>query len=186
MLNKLAKILLVSTSLAPILLTYWFTRQVNSYHESFNLMENLKLNWHNGILLLIITILLTLLCSIIISQAKKHLEIIPVEIREIKTCDNESLGFILVYLLPLAGEVTDSINLPVLIFIGVLFFFVVATSNAYHFNPLLSILGYHFYEVMLKSGVTYILISKRDLRNSKRIEKIGLLTEYMIIEKNEL
>lgn len=184
MLNKLTKILLVATSLAPILLTYWFISQVNSYNEALPFLDNLKCNWNIGIGLLIATIGLTFLCGLIISQAKKHLEIIPIEIAEIKTSDNEALGFVLVYLLPLAGQVTNSFNLPVLIFIGVLFFFIVATSNAYHFNPLLSILGYHFYEVQLKSGVTYIMVSKRDLRKSKKIEKIGLLTEYMIIDKS--
>ncbi len=184
MLNRLTKILLVATSLAPILLTYWFTGQVNSYNNSLSWLENLKCNWNIGISLLITTIILTSFCRLIIFQAKKHLEVIPIEIDEIKTSDNEALGFVLVYLLPLAGQVTNNFNLPVLIFIGALFFFIVATSNAYHFNPLLSILGYHFYEVKLKSGVTYIMISKRNLRKSKKIEKVGLLTEYMIIDKS--
>ena len=183
MINRSTKILLVLTSLAPILVTYWFVSQVNSYNAGLSLWQNCKQNWTNEIFLLLTTVFLTCLCAFLIYRARKDLESIPINIAEIKTADNESLAFILVYLLPLASQVTDKLNIPVLIFIGVLFFFTVSTTNAYHFNPLLSFLGYHFYEVKLDSGVTYILISKNNITNCKKIKAVGQITAYMIIEK---
>lgn len=184
MLSRITKILLVATSLAPILLTYWFIDQVNSYNHSINFFENVCCNYCHSIILLIITGILTGLCLFLMKKTKKDLESLPINVSEIKTADNESLAFILVYLLPLANQVTDQLNIAVLIFVGVLFFVTVSTSNAYHFNPLLSFLGYHFYEVKLESGVTYILISKDNITNCKKIKYVAQLTEYMIIDKN--
>jgi len=183
MINKFTKILLVLTSLAPILLTYWFVSQVQVYDDSINLLENIQCNYLVGFGLLITTVVLALVCAFLLIRSKKELELIPVSISEIKTADNESLAFILVYLLPLANQVSDKINVAVLIFVGILFFFTVSTSNAYHFNPLLSFLGYHFYEVKLENGVTYILLSKNNISDCKKIKTVSQLTEYMIIEK---
>ena len=183
MLSRITKILLVSTSLAPVLLTYWFINQVNSYNQSVGFIENLKCNYSNGIILLLLTLTLTCICVFLINKTKRDLESLPINVSEIKTADNESLAFILVYLLPLANQVTDKVNFAVLIFVGILFFVTVSTSNAYHFNPLLSFAGYHFYEVKLESGVTYILISKNNITNCKNIKYVAQLTEYMIIDK---
>lgn len=182
MINKFTKTLLVLTSLAPILITYWFVSQVEEYNASISFLENLMCNYTVGLGLLLTTLVLIALCYFLLTKTKRELEVIPVSISEIKTADNESLAFILVYLLPLASQVTDKINIAVLIFIGVLFFFTVSTSNAYHFNPLLSFLGYHFYEVKLENGVTYILISKNNISDCKKIKNVSQLTEYMIIE----
>ena len=74
---------------------------MNSYNNSLPWLENLKCNWNIGIGLLIATMILTFFCGLIIFQAKKNLETIPIEIDEIKTSDNEALGFVLLYLLPL-------------------------------------------------------------------------------------
>ena len=159
--------------------------QVVVYNGNASFFENAKSNYLAGWYYLVFAALLVLLFLLILKLAKTNLEVLPVEIDEIKTADNESLTFVLVYLLPLASQASGGFSIPVLIFVAALFFFIVMTSNSYHFNPLLNLCGYHFYEVKVSGGVTYILLSKKDITNSKSVKAVHLLTEYVIIEKSE-
>ena len=117
-------------------------------------------------------------------MAKSKLEVLKISIEEIKTADNETVSFIIVYLLPLANGITESFSIPILIFVGVFFFFIVLSTNSYHFNPLINLVSYHFYEAKVKGGITYILLSKKNVSTSKSIKEVYHLTEYMILEKN--
>jgi len=181
-LNRAVKTLLVATSLAPILLTYWFIEVVNAYQKELGIVENVKLYWDTGIVFLVSTVLLVILCLVIIRLARTRSETLPISIEEIKTADNESLGFILVYLLPLASGISEGFSVPILVFVAVLFFFIVMTSNSYHFNPLLNFFGFHFYEVKVSGGINYILLSRKNITNSKSINHAHQLTEYMLLE----
>jgi len=59
---------------------------------------------------------------------------------------------------------------------------VVATGYSYHFNPLLGLMGWHFYKVSTKEGVTYVLVTKRQLRNATETIEVGQLTEYIVLD----
>jgi hypothetical protein len=180
--NKLIKLFLVLTSLAPVMLTYWFVEQSNSYNKSKSFFENCITNYKVGYFYIITTLILVLFFWLIIYLSKNKLEKMPIIIEEIKSADNESISFILVYLLPLASKIENSINIPVLIFISVLFFIIVFTSNSYHFNPLLNFIGYHFYEVKVQGGVTYVLLTRDSINSSKNINSVSLISEYTILE----
>lgn len=169
MLSKLAKISLVSTSIAPIFLTLWFV----------NFSKNW--NWKEGFGYLLLAILLTLLCWILLYLSGKKLEKLKLEITSVKTTDNEMIGFILAYLLPLMDKSSVEIESRVM-FVVALLFLVVITSNSYHFNPLIGFLGYHFYEVTITGGISYVLISKKSIRNYKSIKNVVHISEYMIME----
>jgi len=173
MLNKIIKFLLVSTSLAPILLTLWFVE----FSKQWNIRDGI---WYIGI-----TIFLTILCLAIMRLSRNNLEKMPVQMQSISTSDKEILGFILVYLLPLINQSAFQVNTKILFFIMLLFFISVFTTNSYHFNPVLGFLGYHFYEVTINGGITYILITKKNLTNTKKIKQVVQLTEYMILEVEE-
>lgn len=170
MLSRLVKLFLVATSLAPIFFTLWFI----SLSKSWNLCD--------GISYLVITISLSAICWGFLSLSKKRLEIIPVSIKSIKTADKELVGFVLIYLLPLIKSDLH-VDSMTLIFVGVLFFFVVFTTNSYHFNPIIGFLGYHFYEVTIEGGVTYVLMSKRNISNCIDVNSVVQISEYMILEK---
>lgn len=182
--NKVIKLFLVLTSLAPVMLTYWFVEQSNKYNYANSFLENSIENYRVGSFYIISTIILVLLFWFILYLSKNKLEKLPVIIEEIKSADNESISFILVYLLPLASKIENSVNIPVLIFISVLFFIIVFTSNSYHFNPLLNFIGYHFYEVKVQGGVTYVLLTRDSINNSKNIKSVSLISEYTILENN--
>ena len=55
------------------------------------------------------------------------------------------------------------------------------TSNAYHTNPLLGLIGYHFYEITIED-VGYTLLSRRNLHNTKTIKTVVSLTDYMLLD----
>jgi len=170
MLNKAAKLTLVATSLAPICLTLWFLEFSKAW------------DWQAGWYYLLIAALLTVLCGTLVRLSGKKLEKLPVKIKAVKTVDKEIVGFLLVYLLPLINQTSNTISLPVLIFIAVIFFFIVQNSHAYHFNPLLGFFGYHFYEATLEGDITYVLITKQNIADCKSITQVVQLTEYMILE----
>lgn len=172
MLNKAAKLALVSTSLAPICLTLWFVEFSQNW------------DWQQGWGYLLTALVLSGLCFGLVWLSARKLESLPVKIKAVKTVDKEIVGFLLVYLLPLINQSQNTISLPVLVFIAVLFFFIVYNSHAYHFNPLLGFFGYHFYEVTIEGDITYVLITGQNITNCKNVSQVVQLTEYMILDAN--
>ena len=182
MLNKAAKLTLVATSLAPICLTLWFVEFSKVWDNKLTFLKNIATNWQVGWGYLAATVLMSLLCFLLVWLSGKNLEKLPVKIKAVKTVDKEIVGFLLVYLLPLINQSNNTISLPALIFIAVIFFFIVQNSHAYHFNPLLGFFGYHFYEATLEGDITYVLITKQNIADCKSINQVVQLTEYMILE----
>ncbi|SER54338.1 hypothetical protein [Salipaludibacillus aurantiacus] len=172
MLNKFVKVALVSTSFSPILLTYAFILWLEE--DSI-----LKFSIVIGL-----AALLVFLCLLIINFAKKKLEIINLPIQSIKTADGEVVGFLVAYLLPFTTIASEQINESILIFIMSLFFLIIWSTNSYHINPLLSVFGYHFYEVNTSNNISFLLITKRDLRDTTSITSTVQLTEYMVLDIN--
>ena len=168
MLRKLSKFLLVATAFAPVLFTYaalcLFDRQY-----SYSALLCASATW------------LLLFCLYVMRKVKLELSPKPVVIKSIKPADKELVGFILAYLLPLARG-SGFETLPVIIAL-VVFFVVVMTSNAYHTNPLLGLMGYHFYDVVI-ADVGYVLVTKRNLHNISTIKQVVTLTDYMLLDTN--
>jgi hypothetical protein len=172
MLNKAAKLALVSTSLAPICLTLWLVEFSKNW------------NWREGLGYLAVALMLSLLCSVLIRTAANKLEALPVKIKSIRTADKEIVGFLLVYLLPLIKQSPNAIQLPVLLFVAAIFFVIVYNAHVYHFNPLLGLFGYHFYEATIEGDITFVLITQQSITHCKNISKVVQLTEYMILDVN--
>lgn len=169
MLRFLPKLLLVATAFAPVMVTFaivfWFEGQ-----------RGLALGLIGGAGLAVFV------CVAVIKLAARQLAKNTVAIKSIKPADKEIVGFVLAYLLPLArGSQFDGVPMMVVL---VVFFLVVMTSNAYQVNPLLSLIGYHFYEVTIED-VGYTLISRRNLHNSKTIKSVVCLTDYMLLDVTE-
>lgn len=169
MLNWLAKLLLTSTAIAPVLLTYgWVAYQADKRWEA--------------IVLLGICIALVLVCLGMIGYSKKHLERVKFSAITVEAADRENMGFLLLYLLPLFTAQFTTLNWQVWIPAIFIFAAVVATGYSYHFNPLLGLMGWHFYKVSTKEGVTYVLITKKQLRNTTETIEVGQLTEYIVLD----
>ena len=166
MLRILPKVLLVATSFAPVMLT--------SAAVSFWKKETTT-----GFVLVATAFAAVGVCVLVMSAAARKLSRNPVTIKSIKPADKEIIGFVLAYLLPLARG-SQFENFPLIVVLAV-FFLVVMTSNAYHTNPLLGLLGYHFYEVTIDE-IGYILVSRRTLHNTRAIKEVVSLTDYMLLD----
>lgn len=169
MLNWLAKLLLTSTAIAPVLLTYaWVAYQANEIQQAQALLAG--------------CIVLCLICAWMLRYAKKNLERVAFAATSVEAADRENVGFLLLYLLPLFTSQFSALNWQIWVPSILIFAVVIATGYSYHFNPLLGLMGWHFYKVGTKEGITYILITKKQLRNAAEKVSVGQLTEYIVID----
>ncbi|SES04625.1 hypothetical protein SAMN04487958_10681 [Vreelandella subterranea] len=95
-------------------------------------------------------------------NAQKHL----FRIQEFERNDKEVLAFLLAYLLPFISSdgVISTGEWLVGAYVLAVIFLVIAHAGAFHFNPVMGLLGYHFYNVRNGDGVSHLLISKDELR----------------------
>jgi len=154
MLNTLARFLLVSTSLAPILGAV----AVNQFARDEP--------WTRWAWWLVAAVLLVALCWAMLRYAARHAQKHQFGIKEFERNDQEVLAFLLAYLLPFVSAENMSFTgewLTGAYILGIIFL-VIAHAGALHFNPVMGLLGYHFYAVRNQEGVSQLLISKTELR----------------------
>jgi len=169
MLSRFAKILFTSTAIAPVGLTYAWV----AYTEGDPSL---------ALTLSVICVLLVLIAFLLLAYAKKHLERSEFTPVTVEAADRENMVFLLLYLLPLFTAQFDALNWEVWVPAIVIFAAVIGTGFGYHFNPLLGLLGWHFYKVGTNEGVTYVLITKKQLRAAKKCLIVGQLTEYIVMD----
>lgn len=172
MLNTLAKWLLTSTAIAPVALTYaWVAYQAGSTQLA--------------LILGALCFALLMVCLGLLGYSRKTLERVSFTAKSVEAADSENVAFLLLYLLPLftgkINELTWQIWVPMIAIFAV----ITATSYSYHFNPLLGMLDWHFYKVESADGITYVLITKKQLRKAAEQIQVGQLTEYILIDLGE-
>lgn len=154
MLNTIARFLLVSTALAPVLGAV----AVNQAARGEPWMH-----WGSW---LVVALLLVFLCWAMLRFAAKNAQTQVFHIKAFERTDKEVLAFLLAYLLPFVSQ--DSVMIGGSWLVGAyvlgIIFLVIAHAGAFHFNPVMGLLGYHFYAVNNDDGVTQLLISKAELR----------------------
>lgn len=168
--NSFGKISFVLTSFSPVLLTLWFSQFSD------------KWCWQDGLIFLILAFGLAMFCLLIIHLIKKQGGPLPVKIKTVATSDKEVMAFLIIYLVPLINKSALDIKVPVLVFILLIMFISVLTTNTYHFNPVLGIFGYHFYEITTDDEIKYILITRKDLKNTKAVNSVKQISEYMLLD----
>lgn len=122
----------------------------------------------------------------IVSFRYGYRNIAPMTIRvtDVSTSDLWIMGYVCSYLLPLANMVIDEWNLFILVGISVIIGGVIPFINAAIPHPLLFFRGYHFYNLTTVNGISsYVLISKKKIRNKKDIKAVGRIFEFLLIEK---
>lgn len=109
---------------------------------------------------------------------------ICIRVTEVSANDIWILGYIISYLMPLVSIIIDEWNFVILAIIAILIGIVIPFMNSAMPHPLLAIKKYHFYELATENGISsYVLISKRKIRNKKEIKVVGRLFEFLLIEK---
>lgn len=165
MLNRLATFLLVSTSLAPVLGAV----AVNQLA--------LGRSWYGWAPWLIAAVLLALICWQMLKYSAKSIQKDTFKIKEFERNDKEVLAFLLAYLLPFLSSKDMAFTGEWITgaYIIAIIFWVIAHAGAFHFNPVMGLLGYHFYAVKDGHDVSYLLISRKQLsRTAVRIQAVRL------------
>ncbi len=133
---------------------------------------------------LAITVLLVVVCWLLLLYAAKNIERSEFKIKEFERSDKEVLAFLLTYLLPFlasdrlefSGEWITGAYILLVIFLSV------SHADAVHFNPVMGLLGYHFYSVKDGDGVPYLLISKDTLRRPDREITVVRLSNSIFLQ----
>ena len=107
-------------------------------------------------------LLLVFLCWGMLSYAATNAQKHQFRIDQFERSDQDIIAFLLAYLLPFIA--TDSIAFTKGWLVGAyilgLISLVIAHAGAFHFNPVMWLLGYHFYAVKDADGMPHVLISR--------------------------
>lgn len=169
MLGKLLRILLALTAIAPlsVSLAYVFASQGNVL-------------WSAGAVLC--CIVLGGVALLIIRLAGNRLEQLPIVVQKAKSADKEVIGFFVAYALPLVFRGPAAPDLEGWLVAAAMLLFVLWSTHAIQVNPVLGVMGYHFYEVEAKGGVTYLMITRRTISNVMSVSTVVQLSEYGILD----
>lgn len=177
MFNTFAKFLLVATSLSPILGAVAVSQFSNGR------------SWQSWAPWLTAAIMLAGLCLLLLQYASKNIQTSNFKVSEFEKNDKEVVAFLIAYLLPFISGESMSFDGQWLTgaYVLVIIFLVVAHADAFHFNPIMGLMGYHFYGVKTEDGVSQLLISKDELRRTdKNLTTVRLARNiYLHIKKNE-
>lgn len=124
-----------------------------------------------------IALLLVFLCWALLHYAAKNAQKQALLIKEFERNDKEILAFLLTYLLPFISKENMAFTGEWMtgMYILAMIFLVIVHAGAFHFNPVMGLLGYHFYAVKDGDGASSLLISKQELRRSgKEIQTVKL------------
>lgn len=172
MYSFVVKSLLVLTALTPIALVYAWVSISEDYY------------W-TAACLLIVSATLAGSCWVILKHAKNHIEKMEFKYTEVEPADQENISFILLYLSPLFLDKLQNLNFNVLVPSLVVYGALIATSYTFQYNPLISLMGWHFYKVTSSDGITYILLTTKKIRNIDQVQQVGQLTGYMLLDLSE-
>ena len=157
MLSAFAKLLLVSSSLAPILGAVAIINYSN---------QTPWLHWAGWVAA---ALLLVLLCWLMLIYAAKNAQQHSFTVVEFQRTDREVLAFLLAYLLPFVSAESGAFNKNWLVGTYILLTIVLVISHvgAFHFNPVMWLLRYHFYSVKDSDGISQVLISRTRFRQTR-------------------
>ncbi|MDF3982898.1 hypothetical protein P3W23_12950 [Luteibacter sp. PPL554] len=169
MLSTLARLLLALTALSPVVLT-WALADLG----------------RNGIALSqvsagAIAALFAAMCWLILRGSQRVLTQISFAATEVKAIDNEAIAFVLTYLVPLLSP-TDNTSYVALCLVFILLAFLLSFTHAFTFNPLLAVLGFHFYEVKSSANVTYLVLSRAKLTSPDSIKRVARLSNFLLLD----
>lgn len=171
MINTFQKWLWVGTSLSPILAAFGLTWYLK-YHDIYTLIICFGIFFASFFYILFF-----------ISICRIRLSAVRVELKEIKPNDRIIIGYAVSYILPFASIAFEQYNTIIVLAVSFLIAIIMILSNNSIPNPLLFLAGYHYYEASAENGIScYTLISKKKLRNNKKIQKIARLNEYLLLD----
>ena len=135
-------------------------------------------------IVMITSLFFILVFAISFKYGKNRVAPICIRVTNVSANDIWILGYIISYLLPLVSMVIEEWNFIILAIIAILVGILIPFMNSAMPHPLLVLKKYHFYQLATENGISsYVLISKRKIRNKKEIKVVGRLFEFLLIER---
>ena len=171
-LNRFAKLLLISTSLSPVL------GGVAVNQASLSKPMSAWLPW------LVAALLLVFVCWGLLRHAASAAQTHTLTIAQFEGNDKEVLAFLVAYLLPFvaAKDVLAEVHWLTGAYVFALILLVFTNARAYHFNPVMGLLGYHFYSIKNSEGASVLLISRLELRRTDAEVKTVRITHGIYLQ----
>lgn len=136
----------------------------------------------NALICIAIVVLSIWLTKRTITAIHSSSEKYKISLKKLKSTDLYMLKYIASYLLPiiLKGAGLDLKLIGITIAILALALYFLTTIDA---HPILSMLGYRFYEVHSDSGKVYVMIAKRKIRAVNGVNNVSRITEDFLVEE---
>lgn len=172
MANTIQKLLYFFSAIAPVCITFSVVLIIQGKGIVFPVM------------LIVASVIGVVLFIVSFRYGNKNIAPMTIRVTDVSTSDLWMLGYVFSYLLPLGNIVIDEWNLSILVGMSLIIGVVIPFINCAIPHPLLFFRGYHFYNLTTENGISsYILISKRKVRNKKEIKLVGRIFEFLLIEK---
>lgn len=195
MASFISKFLLTTTVTNPTFLSLGLIGVIKDSENYFlvwnDMLTNAKIptsfEWYSINISFVFMLICFIGIKIFLSQKeKKRKEGKTIKVQSYSNLSQNSADQIMSSIIPWLTIFADSLDFTVL-FVCVILqccFIAVASYNNTNYNLLCSIWGYRYYEVYTEEN-TYILISKRCIRNKNQIKKFVEVTDYMGLIINE-
>ena len=167
--NALSNLILTGAAIAPVLVVYGVVAAVECKSIA-------------AVILFLVAALLFLLGIGLLRFLRKRLERLSFSFSTVEAADRESIGLLVLYLLPLLRTSFSGLDIIILIPAAAIFAALALTGHSFHFNPLLNLAGWHFYKVNTPEGVTYALVTRKSLTRAAENITVGQLTAYTLID----
>lgn len=160
MLSRFAHLLLVATSLSPVLLIFGVAK--------------LGSDRVLGAVCVACALLLALVCHSVLWVASRRGELERVHVVRTKSLDKDAVLFVVTYALPLLVPEQRLGSYWALAVFVALVFVVLYSLQVAHVNPLLAMFGYHFFEISPASGETAMLVTRANpIGTTTRVVKLS-------------
>lgn len=184
MFSNFIKFLFILTAYSPIMLIVGIVDMYNCIDGGGSI--TFISSWNdlfNRINLIFLFPIFLLLCYVIIKIAFKKLTVRKIEVDSIDSVDVNLIPFLISYFLPCVELYKKDLIFTIAwIFLLMVIMFIYKQTHFY--NPILKIFGYRYYKINTKAKVSYTIISKEKLKNTKNITKYSQLTDYVILNQS--
>jgi hypothetical protein len=168
--TALAQLLLVLTCLAPIAAVYAAVLAGTAQHRGA------AWGWAGVVVLLVVG------CLGLLWLARRRLTPVPLKLADVATKEAEPLAFLVAYALPLATS--DKGSLTGIVAFAVVMALVLWQQQIFHVNPLMAVLGYHFFSAKNSKGASVLVVSRnRSLGNE--VLYLIRLSEYLWLDSGK-
>jgi hypothetical protein len=169
--TRLAQLLVVLTSLAPV-----------GFVQAAVLLGRGK--QAEAFWLTVAAVLAVVVCHLLLYGVRKWRSDVPKVISEPSTKEGEPLAFLVAYALPLVSAKADDASVAGLVVFAVLMALAVWQQQIFHINPLLAILGYHFFGAKTTEGAPVTIISRTKALAPGTL-KVVQISEYLWLHSKD-